>query len=137
MLEGAPLKLRLGGCRSLDCTRDFGSGLKRTVNRFTWAGFFGVSDSDRRKHPSSFSYSSRPMRFNFHHSTLARRVMAEAAPLPVLWFFHQSALNGIAMDITKLLDKLAVAPNVEIVIPRLPERIFRPQRQPARDALLQ
>jgi hypothetical protein len=41
------------------------------------------------------------------------------------------------MNVPKLFDKLPFAPNVEIVITRLPERIFRSQGETPRHSLLQ
>jgi tRNA U34 5-methylaminomethyl-2-thiouridine-forming methyltransferase MnmC len=42
-------------------------------------------------------------------------VAAVAAPLPLLWFEQQSALQRIAMHVAQLLDPLALAPQIEIV----------------------
>ena len=62
--------------------------------------------------------------------------MAKAAPLPVLGTLTQSALYWIAMNVAKLLRKLRVVANVEIVVPLLPEMI-RIANQTPRYSLLQ
>ena len=48
-------------------------------------------------------------------------VAAIAAPLPLLWFEQQSAIQRIAMHVAQLLDSLALAPQVEIVEAGLPD----------------
>lgn len=62
--------------------------------------------------------------------------MPEAAPLPVFWLGDESSFHGIPMDVTQLLDELALAPHIKVIVPRLPERLFGTQRQPTRDCLL-
>jgi hypothetical protein len=47
-------------------------------------------------------------------------IVTEAAPAPLLGFLHQSAPDRIAMNIAQLLDSLALAPNVVVIEPALP-----------------
>ena len=51
-----------------------------------------------------------------------------AAPLLLLWFEQQSALQRLAMHIAQLLDPLALAPQIDIVEAALPGMgLFRPE----------
>jgi hypothetical protein len=52
---------------------------------------------------------------DLHPSLFVIGVAVIAAPLPLLWFEQQSALQRIAMHIAQLLDPLALAPRIEIV----------------------
>ena len=68
-----------------------------------------------------FACPCRPFTFNFHSSCATGCVVAKAAPLPVFRAFAQTALYRVSMDVAKLLHKLRVVPDVEIVIALLPE----------------
>jgi hypothetical protein len=63
--------------------------------------------------------------------------MKEAAPRPIFRPCHQSTLDGIAVDVTEFLNKLVLAPDIEVIVASLPEWIRGPQGQPARYSLLQ
>src|SRR6266496_4248031 len=54
-------------------------------------------------------------------------MVAKTAPLPVLRALAQPSLRRISMNIAQLLHKLWVIPNVEIVVPLLPEMLFPTQ----------
>ena len=62
--------------------------------------------------------------------------MAKAAPLPVLRFRTQSALDRIAMEVAQLLKELFIIAYLAILGARLPEGLGIAD-QPARDARLQ
>ncbi len=64
----------------------------------------------------------RPLRFDLHHPILARYIMPEAAPGPILRRRHQPPCHRITMHISQLLHALALAPHIEIVVSCLPER---------------
>jgi len=49
--------------------------------------------------------------------------MTEAAPLPVLRFRTQSALDRVTMEVAQLLDELFLIAPIAIVIARLPEML--------------
>ena len=78
-----------------------------------------------------------PLRLNFHHSLNSRKIVTEAAPSPLLRTRHQSSLHRIAMDVAQLLDSLGFAPNIEVVVSRLPERSALHLAQLTGDILLQ
>ncbi len=63
--------------------------------------------------------------------------MAETAPRPLFRTLHQPSPHRIAMDVTQLFRLLGVAPYVEIVIARLPQRTSLRLPQPPRHVLLQ
>ena len=50
-------------------------------------------------------------------------IMTEAAPLPVLRFRTQSALDRITREVAQLLDELFLIAPIAIVIARLPEML--------------
>jgi hypothetical protein len=50
---------------------------------------------------------------------------------------HQSKRHGIAMNVAQLPGKFALAPDVEVVVAGLPERLRGAQRQSPRHGLLQ
>jgi len=70
---------------------------------------------------SSLSTHSCPFGLNFHSCIPVFRIVAEAAPLPILRPLHQSTRHGIAMNIAQLLHKLRMIANVAIIITPLPE----------------
>src|SRR5579863_3427660 len=67
----------------------------------------------------------RPLRSDLYRPLCARQIVAEAAPGPVFWLVHQSTGHRVAMNIAQLLHEFLLAPHIEVVIPRLPERILR------------
>src|SRR5206468_7183844 len=76
-------------------------------------------------HPPPLSRG--PLRLDFYHPFRPGKIVTKAAPRPILRFLHESSFHGIAMDVAQLLNAFGLAPNIEIVIPRLPEYAsFRP-----------
>lgn len=51
--------------------------------------------------------------------------MAETAPFPVLGFLYKAALDRVAVNVAKFLDKFRLAKDVEIVVTDLPELAAR------------
>ena len=49
---------------------------------------------------------------------------AEAAPLPLIWFFDQVGFNWVAMHVTKLFDLLCFREDVEVMVAGLPNEPF-------------
>src|SRR5208282_26797 len=70
-----------------------------------------------------FAFGCCPVRFDLDHSLFASQIVMEAAPYPILRTLRQSTLYWITVNITQLLDALLLAPDVEIVIACLPERL--------------
>src|SRR5262245_51281880 len=48
-------------------------------------------------------------------------VASVAAPVPLFWFFHQSAFHRIAVHVAQLLNVLLLGEDVEVVEAPLPE----------------
>src|SRR5438132_4137846 len=91
-----------------------------------WAGiFFHATYPHGGEYSCPLATADRPLRFEFYRTCFSSRVMTEAAPLPVLRTFDESALHGISMDVAKLLHELLLAPDIEVVVAGLPERICR------------
>ena len=82
------------------------------------------------------AFSRRPFRLDLDPSLTASCVVSKTAPLPIFRTFAQTRLHRIAMNIAKLLHKLRVISNVEIVVPLLPE-MLRIANQAPRYSLLQ
>ena len=61
-------------------------------------------------------------------AVFAGGIEAEAAPPPVFGAIHQSASHGILMNVAKLLGKLAVSADIEIVKAALPDALGRVNR---------
>ena len=84
---------------SLGCSR----------SSFAWArplrtrAFVGMIPSFSRRRAG-------PLGFNLDDSVRAGDVVTEAAPWPILGSLHQSALDGVAMNVAQLLHKFAFAP---------------------------
>jgi hypothetical protein len=87
--------------------------------------------------PEQLSPSSRPLRFNLHHSLHSGNIVTEAAPRPLLRTRHKSSPHRIAMKVPQLLDALSLGPDVEVVIACLPERPALNLPQLPRDILFQ
>jgi hypothetical protein len=56
----------------------------------TWA----EKDSRRPAADFQLTISCRPLRLDFYDAHFPEGVMTKAAPLPIPWFLHQSALHG-------------------------------------------
>jgi hypothetical protein len=61
------------------------------------------------------------MRLDLNNALLTCQIMTKAAPVPIFGTHHKTTFHRIPMNITQLLYLLAFSPNVEIVIPFLPE----------------
>lgn len=68
-----------------------------------------------------FAAVGGPRGFDFDGAGFAGGDVVEAGPWPVLRFVYQAALDGIAVHVTQLLGGLLSAPDVEVVVTRLPE----------------
>ncbi len=112
-LEGAPFKLRLSGA-------------------FCWRSHGGCQENS-----CSLTSSCGPLGFNLDEALFPGRVVTEAAPGPVLGTRHQSAMHRIPMNVAKLLDELALTPDIEIVVARFPKRLVCTKSKPPRDTLFQ
>ena len=62
-----------------------------------------------------------PLGFDLDAAGFTGKVVAEAAPRPVFWLLHQTALHGIAVHVAELFDVLAMGEGVEVVVAGLPE----------------
>ena len=51
-------------------------------------------------------------------------VDAEAAPLPLVWFFDQAGFDWVAMHVTKFFNFLCFCEDVEVVISGFPYKLF-------------
>ena len=71
-------------------------------------------------HTCCVSFVCCPLRFNFYAAFLMQCVMTETAPLPILGTLHQSAFNGIAMDVLQFFDELCIVAKVAIKVALLP-----------------
>jgi hypothetical protein len=61
----------------------------------------------------AFPGSGGPLAFDLYAALTSGGVLAEAAPLPVVGTGAQATLHGIALEVTKLLDELAVIGDIE------------------------
>jgi len=68
-----------------------------------------------------FSLPCRPTGLDLDIAFLAIEVVTEAAPGPVLRLCAKAAGDWVAVDVAKLLDPLARAEDIEVIIARLPE----------------
>src|SRR5579862_2104575 len=84
-----------------------------------------------------FPLPRRPLRLDLHDSFNAGSVVSKAAPCPILRALHQASLHRIAMNVTQLLDALARAPHIEVVIPRQPQQTTLGRAQTPRHILLE
>jgi len=73
-----------------------------------------------------FSPPGGPLRLDFYSTDLTISIMTEAAPDPIFGTRDQPAHYRIAVNITELLNKLMLAPYVEIMVSSLPERVCCP-----------
>ncbi len=74
-----------------------------------------------QRHPHALAFPPRPLRLNLYDSLYSGGVVVEAAPGPILWFFHQSPLHWITVHISQLFDALGRPPHIEIIVTGLPE----------------
>jgi hypothetical protein len=79
-----------------------------------------VADSSRRRR-RTHCHDQNIRIIDFHWPGLTEGIPTKTAPAPLFRRRHQPALHRIAMDVTKLLNPLALCPNIEIIKPRLPE----------------
>src|SRR6202040_138789 len=87
-----------------------------------WAGVFRWRmHLHRGKDPAVLPHSRSPLRLNLHRSNFTIQIVTKTAPNPILGPRNQTTLHRIAMNVTKLLHKLAFAPDIEIVVASLPE----------------
>ena len=74
----------------------------------------------------------RPLLVHQHGAAFAVSIAAEATPLPLLRFQHQSTAHRIAVHVFQLFDSLIPGPHHEIIEPPLPDvsalQCFPPQR---------
>jgi hypothetical protein len=78
------------------------------------AGNFTSCNS--RRNPELFPLLSRPLRFDLDHPFVARKIVPEAPPGPLLRTGNQSSAHAVATNVPQLLDPLLFAPHAEIVI---------------------
>src|SRR3974377_2271225 len=64
-----------------------------------------------------------PRRFNFNRPGLPSQVIQETTPGPPCRRVHQSASHRVALDVLHFLFLLGQTPDVEVVVPFLPEMI--------------
>ena len=79
----------------------------------------------------------RPMGFDLDRADFSGEVMTEAGPRPILRSGGKSAPDGIAVHVLEFFDCLLMRPDVEIVVPSLPESRLSPPLEPSRSLLLQ
>jgi len=91
-----------------------------------WAGFSAGDRTFRvRKNPGLFAFlRAVPLRLDLNHFPFAVSVVAKLLPKPILGARHQFPLHRITMNVSQLLHEFAFAPNVEVVVARLPKRIL-------------
>ena len=61
------------------------------------------------------------MGFNFDGAGFAGQPVTEATPGPVFGLFHETAFDGIAMDVAELFGELGFSEDIEVVVAGLPE----------------
>src|SRR6185437_7373404 len=84
-----------------------------------FVGGTGRCSSGWRSGP--FAARPSPVGFDFDLSGLACEPVAIAAPWPVFGIFDESAGDGIAVNVAKLLDEFGLGEDVEVVVIELPE----------------
>jgi hypothetical protein len=66
----------------------------------SWTGIFFRGIHVRcQEDPDSLPFPCRPLRFDFDWSRFTVQVVSEAAPSPILGTGHQSARDGIAVNV--------------------------------------
>jgi hypothetical protein len=93
----------------------------------------------RVPHSSRFCLSGsflpyRPPRSNFNHSFFSRDIVTIAAPRPVFRSLDEPSCDRITVDVFQLLCAFGATPDIEIVIPWLPE-VFATSDEAPRDGL--
>src|SRR5208282_1174689 len=76
---------------------------------------------DNRTKSHLLAFSSCPLGLDLYNPLFPIQVVTETAPGPVLRSFDQTAHYRVAVYIPQLLDTLALAPDIEVVIAALPE----------------
>jgi hypothetical protein len=97
-------------------------------------GLSGAFPSLDRAYPLALARS--PFGLDFNSSLAASCVMEKAAPRPLFGALLQSLLHPVPMNVMKLLYKLRMIANVEIVVALLPEMVGVSDQTP-RHSLLQ
>lgn len=64
---------------------------------------------------------SRPLGLDLDRTDFSHRVVTETAPWPVFRSGHQTANNGVAVNVLQLLDALAPSADIEVIEAALPE----------------
>ena len=77
----------------------------------------------------------RNRRLDLDSSNFSRGIVAVAAPRPVFGSRDQAAMDRVAVDVLQFLDAFLGSPDVEVVIPSLPEVFARVDLSPC-DGLL-
>ena len=62
-----------------------------------------------------------PVGFDLHSACLSCRVVAEAAPRPLVRLGDEPARHRVAMHVVELLDALGLGVNIEVIVAALPE----------------
>src|SRR5450631_1886448 len=78
----------------------------------------------------------RPPRSNFNHSFFSRDIVTITAPGPVFRSLDEPSCDRITVDVFQLLCAFGATPDIEIVIPWLPE-VFATSDEAPRDGLFQ
>ena len=85
---------------------------------------FGLSGAcPRLDRPYPLALARSPFGLDFNSSLAASCMMEKAAPRPVFGALPQSLLHRVPMNVMKLLYKLRLIANVEIVVALLPEMV--------------
>jgi hypothetical protein len=82
-----------------------------------------------RSDSHQFAFPRCPFRFNLHNAFEARSVVPKAGPRPIFRFRDQPPRHWVAMHIPQLLNALLLGPDVEIIVPRLPEGLGCAKRE--------
>jgi len=80
-------------------------------------------DSDVLDHPSSNCHDQDVGVVDFDWTFFSAPIPPKAAPGPLFGRGDQASLDRVAMDVAKLLNSLALCPDIKVVEPSLPERI--------------
>ena len=102
---------------------------QRSPERKRWTGGpfkpdFGLSGAfPRLDRAYPLKLARSPFGLDFNSSLAASCVMEKVAPRPVFGALLQSLLHPVPMNVMKLLYKLRMIANVEIVVALLPEMI--------------
>jgi hypothetical protein len=81
-----------------------------------------------REHSLPLSLPLGPLGFDFDRTLNPHCVMVEAAPQPILGPLDDPAMHRVAVYAAEYLGSLRFAPDVEIVVTRLPEAMSHTPR---------